>query len=169
MSTAPTSTIRRAADGDLENVVEAYNAGIRERVATFETRLRTPADIAGWLTDGRPFIAVDHDGRVLGWARAGFYSDRCVYDGVGEHAVYVHPDARGQGLGRQLLTALCAESERHGLYKLTSRVFSDNHSSRAAHRAAGFAEVGIQRRHGRLDGEWKDCVLVERLLGDAAR
>lgn len=169
MSTAPTSKIRRAADGDLENVVEAYNAGIRERVATFETRLRTPADIAGWLTDGRPFIVVDHDGRVLGWARAGFYSDRCVYDGVGEHAVYVHPDARGQGLGRQLLTALCAESERHGLYKLTSRVFSDNHSSRAAHRAAGFAEVGIQRRHGRLDGEWKDCVLVERLLGDAAR
>ena len=169
MSVAPISTIRRAADGDLEDVVEAYNAGIRERVATFETRLRTPADIAGWLTDGRPFIVGEHDGRVLGWARAGFYSDRCVYDGVGEHAVYVHPDARGQGLGAQLLTALCAESERWGLYKLTSRVFADNHASRAAHRAAGFAEVGIQRRHGRLDGEWKDGVLVERLLGDAAR
>jgi phosphinothricin acetyltransferase len=48
-------------------------------------------------------------------------------------------------------------------------VFADNHASRAAHRAAGFIEVGVQRRHGRLDGEWKDCVLVERLLGDAAR
>ena len=169
MSIVRTSTIRHAADGDLDDVVEAYNAGIRERVATFETRLRTRADIAGWLTDGRPFIVAEHDGRVLGWARAGFYSDRCVYDGVGEHAVYVHPAARGQGLGAQLLTALSAESERRGLYKLTSRVFADNHASRAAHRAAGFAEVGIQRRHGRLDGEWKDCVLVERLLGDAAR
>jgi L-amino acid N-acyltransferase YncA len=80
----------------------------------------------------------------------------------------VHPDARGQGLGRQPLGALCAESERHGLYKLTSRVFTDNHPSRAAHQAAGFDEVGIQRRHGRLDGQWKDCMLVERVLGYAA-
>jgi phosphinothricin acetyltransferase len=169
MSTAPTFTIRPAADADLEDVVLTYNAGIRERVATFETRLRTPADIAGWLADGRPFIVAEHDGRVVGWARAGFYADRCVYEGVGEHAVYVHPDVRGQGLGRQLLTALCDESERRGLHKLTSRVFADNHASRAAHRAAGFIEVGVQRRHGRLDGQWKDCVLVERLLGDAAR
>ena len=88
--------------------------------------------------------------------------------GVGEHAVYVDPTARGRGLGRTLLTELCAESERHGLYKLTSRVFADNEPRRAAHRAAGFEEVGIQRRHGKLDGQWKDCVLVERLLGPAA-
>ncbi len=168
MSLSVTATIRRATADDLAAVVAAYNAGISERIATLETRLRTPADIAGWLTDGRPFIVIEHDGRVLGWARAGFYSDRCVYEGVGEHAVYVHPDARGQGLGRQLLRSLCAESERRGLYKLTSRIFADNHPSRAAHRAAGFDEVGIQRRHGRLDGDWKDCVLVERLLGDAA-
>jgi L-amino acid N-acyltransferase YncA len=162
------TTIRHATESDLEDVVAAYNAGIAERIATFETRLRTPADVASWLTDGRPFIVAERDGRVLGWARAGSYSDRCVYEGVGEHAVYVHPDGRGLGLGRQLLEALCAESERRGLYKLTSRIFADNHPSRAAHLAAGFAEVGIQRRHGQLDGEWKDCVLVERLLGDAA-
>jgi phosphinothricin acetyltransferase len=55
--------------------------------------------------------------------------------------------------------------EHRGLHKLTSRVFTDNEPSRAAHRAAGFDEVGIQRPHGKLDGEWKDCVLVERLLG----
>jgi L-amino acid N-acyltransferase YncA len=164
---ATPTTIRRAAAGDLRDVVEAYNAGIRERVATFETRLRTPEDIADWLGDGHPFIVAERDGRVLGWARAGAYSDRCVYQGVGEHAVYVHPDARGQGLGRRLLIELCAESERHGLYKLTSRVFTDNRPSRAAHQAAGFHEVGVQRRHGRLDGAWKDCVLVEKLLGIA--
>ena len=104
---------------------------------------------------------------MVGWARAGAYSDRCVYQGVGEHAVYVHPNARGRGLGRTLPVELCAESQRRGLYKL-SRVSTDNEPSRAAHHAAGFEDVGIQRRHGKLDGQWKDCVLVERLLGPAA-
>jgi L-amino acid N-acyltransferase YncA len=149
-------------------VAEIYNAGIAERVATFETRPRRPEELEAWLTDGQPFLVAERDGRVVGWARAGAYSDRCVYGGVGEHAVYVHPDARGAGAGRALLDALAAACERAGLYKLTSRVFADNHASRAAHRAAGFEEVGIQRRHGKLDGEWKDCVLVERLLGEAA-
>lgn len=162
------TALRPAGEGDLEEVTAIYNAGIRERVATFETRLRTREDLAGWLQDGRPFIVAERDGRVVGWARAGSYSDRCVYEGVGEHAVYVHPDGRGQGLGRLLLEALGDEAQRRGLYKLTSRVFADNLASRAAHRAAGFVEVGIQRRHGRLDGQWKDCVLVEKLLGDAA-
>jgi len=113
-------------------------------------------------------VAEDDGGRVLGFARVSAYSDRCVYSGVGEHGVYVGRDARGQGLGRRLLDALADESERQGLYKLTSRVFTTNAASLAAHRAAGFAEVGVQRRHGRLDGEWKDCVVVERLLGEAA-
>jgi L-amino acid N-acyltransferase YncA len=113
-------------------------------------------------------VAENAEGRVVGFARVSPYSDRCVYDGVGEHGVYVDGDARGQGLGRRLLEALAAEAGRRGLYKLTSRVFTTNAASRAAHRAAGFVEVGVQRRHGRLDGEWKDCVLVERLIGEAA-
>jgi L-amino acid N-acyltransferase YncA len=160
--------IRRAQARDLAGMVEIYNAGIAERVATFETEPRTIEGISGWVDDGQPFIvAIDND-QVVGWTRAGAYSDRCVYEGVGEHAVYVHPDARGRGLGRTLLVELCAEAERGGLYKLTSRVFADNEPSRAAHRAAGFEEVGIQRRHGKLDGQWKDCVLIERLLGPAA-
>jgi phosphinothricin acetyltransferase len=64
---------------------------------------------------------------------------------------------------------LCEEADRCGYYKLTSRIFTTNGASRALHRAAGFEEVGIQRRHGRLEGEWRDCALVERLLGAAAR
>ncbi len=161
-------TIRPATATDLPAVAEIYNVGIAERVATFETVPRTAADLAGWTSDGQPFVVATQGGSVIGFARAGSYSDRCVYQGVGEHAVYVHPTARGQGLGRQLLTALCDQSKLHGLYKLTSRIFTDNHPSRAAHQAAGFEEVGIQRRHGKLDGRWKDCVLVEKLLGEAA-
>jgi phosphinothricin acetyltransferase len=164
-----TITIRAAGADDLDAVVDVYNVGIAGRLATFETQPRTREGLAAWATDGQPFVVAEEDGRVIGWARAAAYSDRCVYAGVGEHAVYVAPEARGRGLGRQLLEHLCAVAEAAGYYKLTSRVFTDNRASLAAHRAAGFVQVGVQRRHGKLDGEWKDCVLGERLLGDAAR
>jgi L-amino acid N-acyltransferase YncA len=163
-----TDTIRAAVVADADAIAAIYNEGIEERVATFETRPRTAAEVALWLDEALPFlVAVSHDGAVMGFARVSPYSDRCVYAGVGEHGVYVARAARGLGVGRALLEALCVESARVGLYKLTSRIFTDNGASRAVHLAAGFEEVGVQRRHGRLDGEWKDCVLVERLLGPA--
>jgi phosphinothricin acetyltransferase len=163
-----TLTIRAAARDDASAIAAIYNEGIEDRLATFETRLREPAEAAAWLEDGLPFVVALDGDEVIGFARVSPYSDRCVYGGIGEHGVYVARSARGRGAGRALLEALCEEAERAGLYKLTSRVFTDNAASRAAHLAAGFAEVGVQRRHGRLDGRWKDCVLVERLLGDAA-
>ena len=162
-------TIRGARHDDAAAVTAIYNAGIAERQATFETRPREPPEIVAWFEHGLPFLVAQHDdGRVVGFARVTPYSDRPFYAGVGEHTVYVDGAARGQGLGRHLLDELAAESERRGLYKLTSRIFTTNAASRAVHRAAGFEEVGVKRRHGRLDGEWKDCVLVERLLGEAA-
>lgn len=161
--------IRSAIEADTEAIAAIYNEGIADRVATFETRPRAPDEVTAWLSDRLPLlVAIGEDGAVLGFARVSPYSDRCVYAGVGEHGVYVARAARGQQVGRRLLDALAAASEQAGLYKLTSRLFADNAASRAVHLAAGFEEVGIQRRHGRLDGEWKDCVLVERLLGDAA-
>jgi L-amino acid N-acyltransferase YncA len=160
--------IRPATTFDAEAVAAIYNEGIEDRLATFETSPRSAGDVRAWLNDGLPFLVAERDGEILGFARVSPYSDRCVYRGVGEHGVYIARAARGEGLGRRLLEAVCDEAERAGLYKLTSRVFTDNAASRAAHVAAGFHEVGVQRRHGRLDGRWKDCVLVERLLGDAA-
>ena len=162
-------TIRAARPDDAGAIAALYNAGIAERQATFETRPRAPGEIAAWFEPGLPFLVAENgDGRVLGFARVTPYSDRPFYGGIGEFGVYVDPAARGQGLGRRLLDELAAEAERRGMYKLTSRVFTTNAASRAVHRAAGFEEVGLKRFHGRLDGEWKHCVLVERLLGDAA-
>jgi phosphinothricin acetyltransferase len=66
------------------------------------------------------------------------------------------------------LEALCDYAERIGYLKLVSRIFVENTASRALHRKVGFREVGIYRRHGKLDGDWRDCVIVERLLGEAA-
>jgi L-amino acid N-acyltransferase YncA len=162
--------VRPARSEDAGAIARIYNEGIQDRVATFETRLRGPDEVEEWLAGALPvLVAVADDGAVVGFARVVPYSDRCVYSGVGEHAVYVARAARGRRVGQQLLAALCEAAEAAGLYKLTSRLFADNAASRAAHVSAGFEEVGVQRRHGRLDGEWKDCVLVERLLGTAAK
>ena len=161
-------SLRPATTADLAAVASIYNEGIADRVATFETAPRAPDELEPWLGEAGPFVVAEQAGDVLGFARVAPYSDRCVYEGVGEHAVYVRRDARGRGLGRELLVALAAEAERDGFYKLTSRVFTDNEASLAAHRAAGFETIGVQRRHGRLDGEWKDCVLLEILIGAGA-
>ena len=159
--------IRPATVSDAPQIAAIYNEGIADRGATFETEPRTAPDVATWVVERRPLLVAERDGVILGFARVTPYSQRDVYEGIGEHGVYVAGSARGQGIGRALLDALATEAEARGYYKLTSRIFADNAASLAAHRAAGFAEVGVQRRHGRLDGEWKDCVLVERLLGPA--
>lgn len=162
--------IRPAQAADAPAVAAIYNRAIAERVATFETREREPREIAAWLDEGLPFlVATSPAGDIVGWARVARYSAREAYAGVGEHGVYVDAEARGGGLGLTLLEAVCSAAEEAGFHKLTSRVFADNATSRAVHAAAGFREVGVQRRHSRLDGAWKDCVLVERLLGEAAR
>jgi phosphinothricin acetyltransferase len=159
--------IRPAEPADAGRVATIYNEGILEG-ATFETRLRDGDDVIAWLQGDLPVVVAVVGGEVVGFAKVGSYSERDVYRGVGEHAVYVTRAARGQGVGRALLEALADAAERTGLYKLTSRILPTNAASLAVHRAAGFEVVGIQRRHGKVDGVWHDCVLVERLLGEAA-
>jgi L-amino acid N-acyltransferase YncA len=143
-------TLRAATAADVPALTAIYNEGIAGREATFEMRPREPDDVAGWLDERLPFVVAEgSDGEIVGFARLSAYSDRCVYDGVGEHGVYVAAAARGRGAGRALLAALCDAAERSGYYKLTARIFTTNAASRAVHRAAGFDEVGVQRRHGR--------------------
>jgi len=160
--------IRPARAGDEPAVADVYNRGIAERQATFETDPRSAEEVARWLGGQLPYLVAERDGAVLGFARVTPYADRCAYAGIGEYGIYLAPEARGQGVGASLLDALCAESERAGLHKLTGKLFPANRASRAVAACCGFREVGLHRRHARLDGEWRDVLVVERLLGEAA-
>jgi phosphinothricin acetyltransferase len=99
---------------------------------------------------------------VLGWVAATAVSDRCAYAGVVEHSVYVHPDARGRGVGSALLRALLASTEAAGIWTVQSGIFPENTASLALHARLGFRVIGTRERIGRHHGRWRDVVLVER-------
>jgi phosphinothricin acetyltransferase len=163
---------RAATLDDAAVIARIYNEGIRERIATFETRERDADEIAATLrakADRFPTVVVEEDGRVSGWAAASEYRPRDCYAGVAEFSVYVDRDARGRGVGHAAMDALIAACEARGFWKLVSRVFPENEASRALLRGLGFREVGVYRRHAKLDGAWRDVVIVERLIGAAAR
>ncbi|MCC6179290.1 MAG: N-acetyltransferase [Chloroflexi bacterium] len=162
---------RHARPEDAAAIAEIYNQGIEERIATFETEPRSPEDILAALADRGtrfPTVVAERDGKIVAWASASLYRTRPCYAGIGEYSVYVHRAARGTGAGKIVLEALFTASEQAGLWKLVSRIFPQNVASLALCRATGFREVGVYRRHGKLDGEWRDCVIVEKLLGEAA-
>jgi L-amino acid N-acyltransferase YncA len=160
---------RAAVAGDAEAIASIYNEGIDDRLATFETEHRSADDVLGWLGELPVLVAEDEAGAVAAWASAPPSSSRPVYAGVREFSIYVARSHRGRGFGRAALAALAVECEARGWWKLVSRVFAENEASLALCRSLGFREVGVHRRHGRLDGEWRDVVVVEKLLGDAER
>jgi L-amino acid N-acyltransferase YncA len=156
---------RAATIADAAGIAEIYNQGIADRVATFETEPRSAAHIAAWFTSGNLVVVAENGETGLVAFAASFpYSSRPCYSGIGEFSLYVRRDYRGRGAGRVVLAALIEAAAAAGLHKLTSRVFPENVPSRALLKRLGFDEIGIHRRHGQLDGVWRDCVVVERLL-----
>jgi phosphinothricin acetyltransferase len=160
--------IRPAQSADAEAIAAIYNAGIEGGSATFDTERKNAAIVEEWLGDWRPVLVAVEAGEVVGWARAARYSPKAYYDGVAESSMYVAPGRQGRGLGNALMRALADASREAGIYKLIGKVFTDHAVSRAMVERHGFREVGTHLRHGKLDGEWRDVLLVELPLGEAA-
>jgi L-amino acid N-acyltransferase YncA len=157
---------RSADQSDADAIAGIYNQGIEDRGATFETTPRTPAEMVSKIAlgDGYPLLVAEDDGVVVGWAGLSEYRPRACYDGIAEFSIYLDRAARGRGIGRVLLTALVEAAREHGFWKLVSRVFPFNSASLGLCRSCGFREVGTYEKHGRLDGQWLDVVIVERLI-----
>jgi len=166
--------VRAAEPRDAARISEIYNQGIEDGQATFETQPRTSADIHAKLNaPGNHVIVAEWGGSaesqptgrsILGWASISPYSPRPCYAGIGEASVYISRSARHHGIGRLLLNALLDTGRRQGYHKLIGRLLVSNRASRQLVRNAGFREVGIMEKHGRVHGAWHDIVLVERLI-----
>lgn len=155
---------RNATPEDAEAIASIYNEGIADRIATFETRLRTAADIRKWFDGRHPIIVVEDACEVVAFAATSDYRPRECYAGVAEFSVYVGRSARRRGAGKLALDALIHSSAEAGFWKLVSRIFVENQASIGLCQKLGFRVVGAYEKHGQLDGVWRDVAIVERLL-----
>lgn len=157
---------RAATDVDASAVAKIYNEGIEDGIATFETRPRTAEEIRAWFDGRHPIVVVEDAGGIVAFAATSTYRPRDCYAGVAEFSVYVARAHRGRGFGRAAMHALIERARAAGFWKLVSRVFPENHASLGLLKQIGFREVGTYERHGRLNGAWRDVVIVEKLIDD---
>jgi L-amino acid N-acyltransferase YncA len=144
-----------------EVVREIYEAGIASRNATFEKK---SPDWETWDRSHRQdcrLLAISQ-GRVAGWAALSNVSERCVYAGVAEVSIYMDPSFSGKGIGSLLMKRLIEESEKKGIWTLQAGIFPENSASIRLHEKNGFRVIGMREKIGKLDGIWRNTVLLER-------
>jgi phosphinothricin acetyltransferase len=162
--------VRPSRDADLAAVTAIYAHHVRHGTGTFELEPPSESDMAARraevLARGLPWLVAEDAGRLLGYAYCNWFRPRPAYRFAAEDSIYLASDARGQGLGRLLLTELLTEAERAGMRKMIAVIGdSANAASIGLHRACGFTPAGVLRSSGWKFGRWLDTVLMERPLG----
>src|SRR5262249_26786689 len=155
---------RQATSSDAEAMAAIYNDGIVDRVATFETRLRTADDIRTWFDEIHPIVVVELGGEIVAFASTSSYRPRDCYRRNLEFSVYVARRARGRGAGKLAMQLLIEKAREAGFWKLLSRVFPENTASLRLLRSVGFREIGTYEKHAELDGVWRDVTILERIV-----
>ncbi len=165
-----TPEVRPATSADAPALAAIYGEGIEERQATFRTTPPPLEEMVQLIARERfPVLVAQDDEGVAGFVSVVAHATPRFYGGVGEYGLYVARRARRSGVGAALLEAACDQAQRLGYWKLVGKLFTTNEASIALARRCGFREVGVHLRHGRLEGQWRDVLLIERLLGEAAR
>jgi len=154
-------TMRTLRAGDWPTVRAIYGEGIATRNATFETSVPSRAALESAWLPGHRWVA-EIDGTVAGWATITRVSSRACYAGVGETSVYVGEGFRGRGVGTALLHRQVTAADAGELWTLQTSIFPENRASLTLHHSAGFRTIGVRERIARLDGVWRDTILLER-------
>jgi L-amino acid N-acyltransferase YncA len=154
-------TIQPMRPEDWSAVRTIYLEGIATGNATFET---SAPEWGEWDAKHRPDcrLVAWADNQIIGWTALSPVSSRCVYAGVAEESVYIAAQAQGQGVGKALLQAVIAESEKAGIWTIQTGIFPENAASLALHKSCGFREVGYREKIGQMNGVWRDTVFLER-------
>jgi L-amino acid N-acyltransferase len=139
---------------------------------TFDLVPRSLEEQREWLTarSGAHAVVVaeDESDGVVGFASLSPWGKRPAYATSVEDSVYVHPDHRGRGIGRQLLGELLDVARAHGFHAVFARIADGREGSVSLHRSFGFEVVGTEREVGRKFGRWLDVVVMQLLLNTDA-
>jgi L-amino acid N-acyltransferase YncA len=158
-------TLREAEPGDAEAIAAIHDEAVMAGNATLRSEPRPVSEVEAIISKDHPFLVAEEEGTVLGWASIGPYEEsNPYYAGVGEVAVYVGSAARGRGVGGALLEAAAISAREAEKFKLVAKVFTTNEASLRLFERMGYQRVGTHFRHGRLRGEWKDVVVLEKSL-----
>ena len=162
--------IRSSHDGDIAAITAIYAHHVLHGTGTFETEPPSETDMTARRADvlgkGLPYLVAEQDGQVLGFAYCNWFKPRPAYRFSAEDSIYMAEAARGLGVGRLLLDALCTAAEAAGVRKLLAVIGdSANAGSIRVHQAAGFTHIGVMRSVGWKFGAWRDVVLMEKHLG----
>jgi len=146
---------------DWIDVAGIYREGIETGNATFQKEIPSWEEWnSAHLKKCR--IVACHENEIIGWAALMPVSGRYVYSGVAEVSVYVSNKFKEQKIGTRLLETLISESEKEGIWTLQASIFRENDASLKLHKALGFREVGYREKIGKMDGGWRDTILLER-------
>ncbi|OUM03559.1 GNAT family N-acetyltransferase [Variovorax sp. JS1663] len=167
------TTIRPSRDEDLAAITSIYAHHVLHGTGTFETEAPTSAEMAARRADvlakNLPYLVAERSGELLGFAYCNWFKPRPAYRYSAEDSIYLAEAARGQGIGTQLLAALTEAAEAAGVRKLIAVIGdSANAGSIGVHRAQGFEHVGVLKDCGWKFGQWRDVVLMDKVLGQGS-
>ena len=162
--------IRPSRDEDMQAVTAIYSHHVLSGTGTFETAPPSEVEMASRRTDvlskGLPYLVVEDDGRVMGFAYCNWFKPRPAYRYCAEDSIYMAADAQRKGMGRALLAELCAQAERAGVRKFLAVIGdSANAGSIGVHTCVGFSHAGVLKSCGWKFDRWLDVVLMEKPLG----
>ena len=159
--------VRRAIPADVMEMLQIYNQGIEDRIATLEEETKNYDYMTKWYDEhqGRhAALVAKKDDMLIGWASLNPYSHRCAYHGVADLSIYIHREYRGQGIGSILLKALEEEARNNEFYKIVLFTFPFNQSGQGLYQKMNYRTVGVFENQGVLDGKPIDVMIMEKLL-----
>ncbi|WP_342433899.1 arsinothricin resistance N-acetyltransferase ArsN1 family A [Neobacillus sp. FSL H8-0543] len=158
---------RLATINDLESILNIYNQGIEDKIATLEEDQKDLGYMTEWFNDHNErfaAIVIENNDEIVGWASLNPYSNRCAYVGVADLSIYIRRDYRGKGVGSVLLKEIECTAIKNEFNKIVLFTFPFNKLGQGLYRKKGFREVGVFKNQGKLEGRYVDVMIMEKII-----